>query len=51
MPYRARIAVFSFVALMVVGTVGYWSLEDWSLLDSMYMTVITLSTVGFGGLR
>lgn len=51
MPYRARIAVFSFVALMVVGTVGYWSLEDWSLLDSMYMTVITLSTVGFGELR
>jgi len=51
MPYRVRIAAFFFLALMVIGTVGYWALEDWPLLDSMYMTVITLSTVGFGELR
>jgi len=29
------------------GTVGYYFIEGWKLFDSLYMTVITLSTVGF----
>lgn len=29
------------------GTAGYTLLEGWSVLDSTYMTLITLSTVGF----
>lgn len=29
------------------GTVGYMLIEGWGLLDALYMTVITLSTVGF----
>ncbi|MEW6109601.1 MAG: NAD-binding protein [Nitrospirota bacterium] len=33
--------VFSF------GTLGYMVIEQWSLLDSVYMTIITLSSVGF----
>jgi voltage-gated potassium channel len=35
------------VAITVVGTVGYVVIEDASWLDGLYMTVITLSTVGF----
>jgi voltage-gated potassium channel len=34
--------------LTLVGTLGYIGLENWSVVDALYMTVITLSTVGFG---
>ena len=35
------------VALIVVGTVGFRLIEGASWLDSVYMTVITLTTVGY----
>ena len=35
------------VLVVIVGTVGYMLIEGWSLLDALYMTVITLTTVGF----
>jgi voltage-gated potassium channel len=34
--------------LLVFGTAGYMLIEGWSLIDALYMTVITLATVGFG---
>ncbi len=34
-------------AAIVLGTAGYTTLEGWPVLDALYMTVITLSTVGF----
>jgi voltage-gated potassium channel len=34
-------------ATVAVGTIGYMLLEQWSFLDALYMTVITISTVGF----
>ncbi|MCB1171431.1 MAG: NAD-binding protein [Leptospiraceae bacterium] len=36
------------LVLLTVGTAGYHFLEGWNLLDSVYMTLITLTTVGFG---
>ncbi len=41
----------SFISILVVigaGTVGYALIEGWTLPDSLYMTFITISTVGFG---
>ncbi len=39
------------VALFLFGAGGYMLLEGWSFLDAAYMTMITLSTVGFGEVR
>lgn len=36
------------ITLTTVGTVGYMIIEGWDLTDSIYMTVITLSTTGYG---
>jgi voltage-gated potassium channel len=39
----------SFFALLILGgSLGYHLIEGWPLADSFYMTVITLSTVGYG---
>ncbi|MFN3361231.1 MAG: potassium channel family protein [Pseudanabaenaceae cyanobacterium] len=40
--------IVAFITLAVVGVLGYRFLEGWGWLDAVYMTVITLSTVGFG---
>ncbi|HVX60170.1 MAG TPA: potassium channel protein [Pirellulales bacterium] len=33
--------------LIVLGTLGYALIEGWSLFDALYMTIITLTTVGY----
>ena len=40
-----------FTAVIAIGTVGYWVLEDWGWVESLYQAVITVSTVGFGEVR
>lgn len=47
---KSKISRILFILLLFlsIGTVGYVHIEDYSMVDALYMTVITLSTVGFG---
>ncbi len=33
--------------IVIVGTLGYMAVEGWELLESLYMVIITLFTIGF----
>ena len=48
---RFSIAFLLLSILVVGGTLGYVWLEGWPLGDSLYMTMITITTVGFGEVR
>ncbi len=37
--------------ILVLGTIGYMVIEGWGFMDALYMTVITISTVGFSEVR
>jgi len=40
--------LFLVLGTLIIGTVGYMIIEGWNITDALYMTAITLSTVGFG---
>lgn len=42
-----KISMMVLLALVSLGVTGYMTIEGWSLLDALYMTIITLGTVGF----
>ncbi|MEN8183824.1 MAG: ion channel [Myxococcota bacterium] len=44
---RLSLALGGLTAITLVGTLGYRWVEGWPWLDALYMTVITLSTVGY----
>ena len=44
---RLKISIGVLLLLLTMGTSGYMIIEGWRLLDALYMTVITLATVGF----
>ena len=45
---QAIVSVCLSIALLAIGSLGYMLIEGWGFLDSLYMTVITLATVGYG---
>ncbi len=48
MRHQLRLGL-AFIAIVVVfGTTGYMLIERWGFLDSLFMTTITLSSVGYG---
>ena len=40
-----------FVGLLVFGVAGYMLIEGWSFLDALYMTVVSVTTVGYSEVR
>jgi voltage-gated potassium channel len=44
---RLRIAALLILLLIAMGTAGYTFIEGYSPLDALFMTVITLSTIGY----
>jgi voltage-gated potassium channel len=45
---RVQLALVLLVIVFVLGITGYVFIEGWSFFDALYMTVITIATVGYG---
>ena len=45
---RIHKTLFLVFAIILLGVAGYMILSDYSFVDALYMTVITITTVGFG---
>ena len=39
---------FVAAALVLTGTIFYWRFEDWTIIQALYFSVVTLTTVGYG---
>lgn len=48
--FRLRYALYAVLAAVALGTLGFHLLEGWSLPNSLYATIQTLTTVGYGDL-
>jgi len=45
---RYRVLIISALSVLFTGTVVFHFVEGWRVLDSLYYSVITLTTVGYG---
>ena len=45
---KFKFIIYAFILLIVIGVLGYMILLKVNFVDALYMTVITISTVGFG---
>ncbi|WP_375418843.1 potassium channel family protein [uncultured Hymenobacter sp.] len=48
---RLYLAIFLSALSLIIGLAGFMGIERFGLVDALYMTVITISTVGFGELH
>ena len=48
---RVFYAVTLLFLIILAGTMGFMIVEGWTFIESFYMTIITVSTVGFGEVR
>lgn len=43
-----RDLLFTTIIILIIGTLVYHFVEGWSYVDSIYFSVVTLTTIGFG---
>jgi len=47
-----KIRIFIILLVFLIGTLGFYFIEgNWTLLEAFYMTIITITTVGYGEVR
>ncbi len=49
LPFRTPLIILQIA--MIIGTIGYIAIEDYSLIDGLYQTGYTITAVGFGALN
>jgi voltage-gated potassium channel len=45
---RIKIALIGLLIIILVGTLGFHFIEGWGVIESLYTTMTTISTVGYG---
>jgi voltage-gated potassium channel len=48
LPRRVLPALYVLVIIISSGVAGYMVIERWSFIDALYMTILTITTVGYG---
>src|SRR5438105_9147754 len=48
--FQIRYALLALIGAILFGTIGFKMIEGWSIGDSFYVTIQTLTTVGYGDL-
>jgi voltage-gated potassium channel len=48
---RLKIYLSVFVALLLIGITGFVFIEKFSLIDAIYFSIVTMSTVGYGDIH
>jgi len=48
---RIVLAIILLVLVIIIGIAGYMSIENYSFMESFYMSIITITTVGFGEVK
>ena len=46
-PYKLFLPVIIIAAIILIGVIGFMLIEGYSFLDALYMTVVTVTTVGY----